>query len=92
MVICARNVQSVMARGASFEKKIGKSWIVCSRLGSYSSFRCKKCKGEKTVNEKTRQEIYIEKGMPDGYRIVLAGAGDQEVSLFHNNRDAYLET
>lgn len=40
--------------------------------------RCKKCKGEKTVNEKTRQEIYIEKGMPDGYRIVLAGAGDQE--------------
>ncbi|KAF8842070.1 DnaJ-domain-containing protein [Paxillus ammoniavirescens] len=40
--------------------------------------RCKKCKGEKTVKEKTRQEIFIEKGMPDGYRIVLAGAGDQE--------------
>ncbi|KAL4066704.1 hypothetical protein J3A83DRAFT_4098420, partial [Scleroderma citrinum] len=40
--------------------------------------RCKKCKGERTVKEKTRQEIYIEKGMPDEYRIVLTGAGDQE--------------
>ncbi|KAH7884675.1 hypothetical protein F5I97DRAFT_1486033 [Phlebopus sp. FC_14] len=43
--------------------------------------RCKKCKGEKTVKEKTRQEIFIEKGMPDGHRIVLAGAGDQEPNI-----------
>ncbi|KAH0833262.1 putative chaperone regulator [Lanmaoa asiatica] len=43
--------------------------------------RCKKCKGEKTVKEKTRQEIFIEKGMPDGYRIVLAGAGDQQPDI-----------
>lgn len=43
-------------------------------------YSCKKCKGEKTVKEKTRQEIFIEKGMPDGHRIVLAGAGDQQVS------------
>ena len=48
--------------------------------GSLWKYRCKKCKGEKTVKEKTRQEIFIEKGMPDGYRIVLAGAGDQQVS------------
>jgi len=41
--------------------------------------RCKKCKGEKTVKEKTRQEIFIEKGMTDRQRIVLAGAGDQKV-------------
>ncbi|TRM66449.1 hypothetical protein BD626DRAFT_487788 [Schizophyllum amplum] len=40
--------------------------------------RCKKCKGEKTVKEKSRQEIQIEKGMTDRQRIVLAGAGDQE--------------
>jgi len=40
--------------------------------------RCKKCKGEKVVKVKTRQEIFIEKGMSDGQRIVLAGAGDQE--------------
>ncbi|KAG1747085.1 uncharacterized protein EDB91DRAFT_1245535 [Suillus paluster] len=43
--------------------------------------RCKKCKGEKTVQEKTRQEIFIEKGMPDGHRIVLAGAGDQQPGI-----------
>ncbi|CCM00072.1 uncharacterized protein FIBRA_02099 [Fibroporia radiculosa] len=41
-------------------------------------FRCKKCKGRKTVKEKTRQEIYIERGMPDRHKIVLAGAGDEE--------------
>ncbi|KIK10107.1 hypothetical protein K443DRAFT_670736 [Laccaria amethystina LaAM-08-1] len=40
--------------------------------------RCKKCKGDKTVKEKTRQEIFVEKGMADRQRIVLAGAGDQE--------------
>ncbi|KAH9481641.1 DnaJ protein-like protein ANJ1 [Psilocybe cubensis] len=43
--------------------------------------RCKKCKGEKTIHEKTRQEIFIEKGMTDRQRIVLAGAGDQEPGL-----------
>ncbi|KAL4264746.1 DnaJ-domain-containing protein [Pleurotus pulmonarius] len=39
--------------------------------------RCKKCKGKKTTTEKTRQEIFIEKGMEDKQRIVLSGAGDQ---------------
>ncbi|KAI0297243.1 hypothetical protein B0F90DRAFT_916795 [Multifurca ochricompacta] len=43
--------------------------------------RCKKCKGEKVVKEKTRQEVHVERGMPDGQRIVLAGAGDQEPGL-----------
>ncbi|EGO24656.1 hypothetical protein SERLADRAFT_449414 [Serpula lacrymans var. lacrymans S7.9] len=43
--------------------------------------RCKKCKGEKTVKEKTRQEIFVEKGMNDRQRIVLAGAGDQEPGI-----------
>lgn len=43
--------------------------------------RCKKCKGEKTVTEKTRQEIFVEQGMTNQQRIVLAGAGDQEVRL-----------
>jgi hypothetical protein len=45
--------------------------------------RCKKCKGTKTVKEKTRQEIHVEKGMTNGQRIVLHGAGDQEVRLHH---------
>ncbi|KAJ7510373.1 hypothetical protein B0H11DRAFT_1958726 [Mycena galericulata] len=40
--------------------------------------RCKKCKGEKTVKEKNRQEVVIEKGMADKQRIILAGAGDEE--------------
>ncbi|KAL6302474.1 DnaJ-domain-containing protein [Sparassis latifolia] len=40
--------------------------------------RCKKCKGTKTIKEKTRQEIFIERGMADRQRVVLAGAGDEE--------------
>lgn len=40
--------------------------------------QCKKCKGRKTVKEKTRQEIFIERGMTDRQKIVLAGAGDEE--------------
>ncbi|KAI0710127.1 DnaJ-domain-containing protein [Earliella scabrosa] len=43
--------------------------------------RCKKCKGNKTVKEKTRQEIYVERGMADRQRIVLAGAGDEEPGI-----------
>ncbi|KAF8907328.1 hypothetical protein CPB84DRAFT_1768933 [Gymnopilus junonius] len=43
--------------------------------------RCKKCKGEKTIKEKTRQEIFVEKGMADRQRIVLAGAGDQQPGI-----------
>ncbi|KAJ2922882.1 hypothetical protein H1R20_g14248, partial [Candolleomyces eurysporus] len=39
--------------------------------------KCKKCKGAKVVKEKTRQEIRIEKGVPDRHRIVLTGAGDE---------------
>ncbi len=34
------------------------------------------------MKEKGRQEIFIEKGMTDRQRIVLAGAGDQEVGHF----------
>lgn len=44
--------------------------------------RCKKCKGKETVKEKKRQEIYVEKGMTDRQRIVLAGEGDQSVSYY----------
>ncbi|KZP31856.1 DnaJ-domain-containing protein [Athelia psychrophila] len=43
--------------------------------------RCKKCKGSKKVKEKNRQEIFIEKGMADKQRIVLTGAGDQELGV-----------
>ncbi len=31
------------------------------------------------MKERTRQEIFIERGMADRQRIVLTGAGDEEV-------------
>ncbi|KII89757.1 hypothetical protein PLICRDRAFT_39921 [Plicaturopsis crispa FD-325 SS-3] len=63
--------------------RMGTSRIACPECGGEGEKlrekdRCKKCKGEKTVKEKTRQEIFVEKGMSDRQRIVLAGEGDQE--------------
>jgi DnaJ-class molecular chaperone len=69
---------------------MGKAKNCVKRIGEYIELHCehhlivdyrscKKCKGEKTVKETTRQEIHIERGMADRQRIVLNGAGDQEV-------------
>ncbi|RUS21939.1 DnaJ C terminal domain-containing protein, partial [Endogone sp. FLAS-F59071] len=43
--------------------------------------RCKKCKGAKVVKEKKMLDIFIEKGMADGQKIVMAGEGDQEPGI-----------
>lgn len=51
------------------------------RTGVDVSWSCKKCKGEKTITEKKRHEIFIEKGMTNGQRIIIAGAGDEEVCV-----------
>ena len=51
---------------------------------------CKKCKGKKTVKEKKRQEIFIEKGMTDRQRIVLSGEGDQSVCSHPSVTDFYV--
>ncbi|KAG6832823.1 hypothetical protein H0H92_009442 [Tricholoma furcatifolium] len=66
--------------------RLGSSRVMCSSCnGSGQKLkekdRCKKCKGEKTVTEKKRQEIFIEKGMTNGQRIVLAGAGDEQPGI-----------
>ncbi|KIM84281.1 hypothetical protein PILCRDRAFT_68322 [Piloderma croceum F 1598] len=66
--------------------RIGTSRAVCSECDGHGETlrekdRCKKCKGAKTVKEKNRQEIFIEKGMADRQRIVLTGAGDQEPGM-----------
>ncbi|KAF8591087.1 DnaJ-domain-containing protein [Ramaria rubella] len=63
--------------------RMGLSRARCSECGGRGvklreKDRCKKCKGAHTVKEKTRQEIFIEKGMPDRHRIILQGEGDQE--------------
>lgn len=78
-----------MDMGRSCVKKIGMQLSFQPILLKFTEldmslhiFRCKKCKGNKTVKEKTRQEIFIERGMADRQRIVLAGAGDEEVRLF----------
>ncbi|CAL1716820.1 unnamed protein product [Somion occarium] len=63
--------------------QIGTSRARCSECGGHGEKlrekdRCKKCKGEKTVKEKNREEIHIERGVPNRTRIVLSEAGDEE--------------
>lgn len=43
------------------------------------------------MKDKKRQEIFVERGMADGQRIILAGAGDQQAHLFqlHALDDVY---
>lgn len=80
-----RNVPVVKEPVRRWKKKNGEHQY-CTYVPAkpISQCRCRKCKGEKVVKEKTRQEIFIEKGMSDRQRIILAGAGDQEVVLLRH--------
>lgn len=50
----------------------------CGHTGEIAKDRCKKCKGKKVTVEKKYLDIYIEKGMSSGQKIVQKGEGDQE--------------
>ncbi|KAF9929266.1 hypothetical protein FBU30_001748 [Linnemannia zychae] len=43
--------------------------------------KCKKCKGNKVVNEKKMMEIFIEKGMRNGEKIPMKGEADQQPGI-----------
>ena len=53
----------------------------CSGTGSTMAEKdkCKKCKGEKTVKEKKTLEVFVNKGMKHGERIVFTGEADEAV-------------
>lgn len=60
--------------------------------------RCKKCKGKKVVDETKLMELFIDKGMQDGEKIVLqgqadevpgAGAGDVIITLRQKEHDVF---
>lgn len=51
----------------------------CNGTGSTMAEKdkCKKCKGEKTVKEKKTLEVFVNKGMRNGEKIVFAGEADE---------------
>lgn len=64
---------------------VGQSWATCDQCDGEGKKvrdkdRCKKCKGKKTVTQKKKLELRIERGMLDGQKIELAGENDEEVS------------
>lgn len=83
---CGHNPGTMFGLRRTWREAQGKG-LVCIRVQFalfpfMTRYRCKKCKGKKTVKEKNRQEIFVERGMPDRNRIVLTGAGDEEVCSF----------
>ncbi|KAF7728277.1 hypothetical protein EC973_006451 [Apophysomyces ossiformis] len=53
----------------------------CNSSGQIAKDRCKKCKGKKVTVEKKYLDVFIEKGMADGQKIVMKGEGDQEPGI-----------
>ncbi|CAO3650338.1 unnamed protein product [Cunninghamella echinulata] len=53
----------------------------CHSTGEIVKDRCKKCKGKKVVEEKKYLDVFIEKGMVDGQKIVMKGEADQEPGM-----------
>ncbi|KAG1054630.1 hypothetical protein G6F43_003359 [Rhizopus delemar] len=53
----------------------------CGHTGEIAKDRCKKCKGKKVTVEKKFLDIFIEKGMGNGQKIVQKGEGDQEPGI-----------
>ncbi|KAG0744414.1 hypothetical protein G6F62_004061 [Rhizopus arrhizus] len=53
----------------------------CGHTGEIAKDRCKKCKGKKVTVEKKYIDVFIEKGMSDGQKIVQKGEGDQEPGI-----------
>lgn len=49
----------------------------CSGTGKLVQEKCKVCKGKKTVKDKKTLEVYVEKGMKDGEKVVFRGEADQ---------------
>jgi DnaJ-class molecular chaperone len=48
--------------------------------------RCKQCQGKKTIKQKKKFEVNVDKGMQDSQKITFRGESNQEVrefSLFH---------
>jgi DnaJ homolog subfamily A member 2 len=52
----------------------------CNGRGSFfaDKDKCKKCKGERTVQQKKILELYVPRGSREGEHVVLAGEADQD--------------
>ncbi|KAI7863088.1 hypothetical protein BDF14DRAFT_1847732 [Spinellus fusiger] len=64
--------------GMGMVQQIQVPCVDCNATGEIAKDRCKKCKGKKVTTEKKYLEVFVEKGMQDGQKIVMKGEGDQE--------------
>ncbi|OJJ51214.1 hypothetical protein ASPZODRAFT_338861 [Penicilliopsis zonata CBS 506.65] len=71
--------KEVLTRVGQFLTQSTAACTVCNGQGTFFSpkDKCKKCKGNKTTEEKKMLEIYIPRGASEGEKIVLEGEADQ---------------
>ncbi|KAG9326958.1 hypothetical protein KVV02_001908 [Mortierella alpina] len=74
-----KNVVCGLCSGSKFSMTVTVTVTMSDGNGSImrEKDRCKKCKGNKVVNEKKVMEIFIEKGMRNGEKIPMKGEADQ---------------
>lgn len=72
-----RKIQMI---GAGLAQEVQVPCGTCNGAGQFykEKERCKRCKGQRTVQTKKQLELYIPPGSRQGERIVLAGEGDQK--------------
>lgn len=59
---------------------------MCSKCGGQGTVipekdRCKKCEGNKIIQETKDIEVHVDKGMSHGQKVVIRGEGDEEVCV-----------
>ena len=62
---------------------VAQQTVACSTCAGRGTFyvdkdKCKKCKGERTIQQKKILELYVPRGSREGEHIVLAGEADQD--------------
>ena len=69
--------------GPGFVQQIHSVCTKCTGQGTVipDKDRCKKCEGQKIVQELKEIEVHVDKGMTHGTKIVVHGQGDEEVNF-----------
>ena len=84
-----KGVKLVMQRMGNMILQSQKTCDECRGEGEIIKEKCKECKGQKVKYIKTKHNLDIDKGVPDGYRYTVKDEGDQHPEI--ENGDTVFE-
>lgn len=67
--------------GPGFVSQMQQTCDHCGGKGKTFTHKCPHCGGTKVEEGEERMVVFIEKGMPDGYQIVMEGEGDESPDM-----------